>query len=387
MTIHYSAPCLFGLESVLAGEIRRMGGEAVAALDGRVDFSGGIELLARGNLWLRTAERLLVKLGEFPAHTFEELFQGVKALPLEDWIGRQDAFPVKGHCVRSALHSVPDCQKIVKKAAVERLKEKYGVSWFEETGPIHQLRFTILKDRAAIFLDTSGEGLHKRGYRRESGGAPIKETLAAGMLDLAFVKRDTLLADPFCGSGTILIEGALRALGIAPGLRRRFAAEHWRSAPDAVWREERARAVELSNRQPDAKFRAVGYDIDPAMVELTLLNARKAGIADRLSVSRQDVRFFKPPEGAVIVTNPPYGERLLDKETAAAITGTMGKVFTKGKAGYYIISPDENFEAHFGRRANKRRRLYNGMLRCELYSFYPPRPGKQDAGGKPLADR
>ena len=199
MTIHYSAPCLFGLESVLAGEIRRMGGEEVTVLDGRVDFSGGPELLARGTLWLRTAERLFVKLGEFPARSFEELFQGVKGLPLEDWIGRQDAFPVKGHCVRSALHSVPDCQKIIKKAAVERLKGKYGVSWFEETGPIPQLRFTIIKDKAAIFLDTSGEGLHKRGYRRESGGAPIKETLAAGMLDLAFVKADTLLLDPFSG--------------------------------------------------------------------------------------------------------------------------------------------------------------------------------------------
>ena len=373
MTIHYSAPCLFGLESVLAGEIRRMGGEEVTVLDGRVDFSGGPELLARGNLWLRTAERLFVKLGEFPARSFEELFQGVKGLPLEDWIGRQDAFPVKGHSVRSALHSVPDCQKIVKKAAVERLKEKYGVSWFEETGPIHQLRFTIIKDKAAIFLDTSGEGLHKRGYRRESGGAPIKETLAAGMLDLAFVKADTLLVDPFCGLGTILIEGALRALGIAPGLKRRFAAEQWRLVPEAAWREERARAVELSGQRRDAKFRAVGYDIDPEMVSLALGNARKAGIENRLLVSRQDIRRFQPPEGAVIVTNPPYGERLLDKEAAAAITGIMGKVFTKGKAGYYIISPDEAFETHFGRRANKRRKLYNGMLRCELYSFFPPR--------------
>lgn len=376
MTIHYSAPCLFGLESVLAGEIRRMGGEEVTVLDGRVDFSGGVELLARGNLWLRTAERLFVKLGEFPARSFEELFQGVRGLPLEEWIGRQDAFPVKGHSVRSVLHSVPDCQKIIKKAAVERLKEKYGVSWFEEMGPVHQLRFTILKDRAAIFLDTSGDGLHKRGYRRESGGAPIKETLAAGMLDLAFVKRDTLLVDPFCGSGTLLIEGALRALGIAPGLKRRFAAEYWRSVPERVWREERSRAVELSNSHPEAKFRAVGYDLDPAMVELTLQNARKAGIENRLSVSRQDIRRFRPPEGAVIVTNPPYGERLLDKEAAAEITEIMGRVFLKGKAGYYIISPDENFETHFGRRANKRRKLYNGMLRCEFYSYLPPRPAK-----------
>ena len=372
MKIEYIAPCLFGLESVLAGEVKRMGGEDVRVSDGKVEFSGDINLLARANLTLRTAERVLIKLGEFDARSFTELFDGVRALPLEQFIGKKDAFPVKGYALHSALHSVPDCQKIIKKAAVERLHEKYGVSWFEETGPVHQLQFSILRDRAVIMLDTSGAGLHKRGYRKNANEAPIKETLAAGMLDLAFVKKDTQLYDPFCGSGTILIEAALRALNLPAGINRTFAAEKWDALPGSIWKEERARGLDLIRK--DAHFCAFGSDIDRNAVELALDNAHKAGVAERVRIRIRDVKDFKVPETpATVVTNPPYGERLLDIEQARAIEEMMGKVFRRGTTGYYIISPDEEFETHFGRKANKKRKLYNGMLRCNFYMYYGDR--------------
>ena len=375
MEYTYIAPCLFGLESILAGEVRRLGGENVLVSDGRVQFTGPLNMMARANLNLRTAERVLIRLGEFDAHSFAELFDGVRALPLEEFVGKSDAFPVKGYAIHSALHSVPDCQKIIKKAAVERLREKYGVSWFEETGPVHQIQFSIMKDHAVIMLDTSGAGLHKRGYRKNANEAPIRETLASGMLDLAFVKKDTQLYDPFCGSGTILIEGALRALNIPAGIGRGFAAEKWDAVPPHIWKEERARGLDLVRK--DAQFCAFGSDIDRNAFELALDNARKAGVAERVRVRIRDIKEFRVPEtAAVVVTNPPYGERMLDVEQARQIEKTMGRVFKRGLTGYYIISPDEEFEAQFGRRANKIRRLYNGMLRCNFYMYYGDRPKK-----------
>lgn len=372
MEYTYIAPCLFGLESILSGELKRLDAGNVRASDGKVEFTGDLSMLARANLNLRTAERVLIKLGEFDAHTFTELFDGVRALPFEEFIGRQDAFPVKGYSIHSALHSIPDCQKIIKKAAVERLKETYGINWFEETGPVHQIQFSILKDRATILLNTSGAGLHKRGYRKNANEAPIKETLAAGMLDLAFVKKDTQLYDPFCGSGTILIEAALRALNLPAGINRTFAAEKWDALPGSIWKEERARGLDLIRK--DAHFCAFGSDIDRNAVELALDNAHKAGVAERVRIRIRDVKDFKVPETpATVVTNPPYGERLLDIEQARAIEEMMGRVFRRGTTGYYIISPDEEFETHFGRKANKKRKLYNGMLRCNFYMYYGDR--------------
>lgn len=229
--LKYLCPCLFGLESVLSGEIKRLGGEDVQVSDGKVTFYGDFSLLARANLNLRTAERVLVVLGHFAVQSFEDLFQGVKALPLENFIGEKDRFPVKGWSLNSKLASVPDCQAIIKKAAVERLKEKYGISWFEESGSLFQIQFSILKNEATVMLDTTGAGLHKRGYRRDSNEAPIKETLAAGIIDLARVRPDSIFYDPFCGSGTFLIEAAAKALNIAPGINRRFAAEKWPLIP------------------------------------------------------------------------------------------------------------------------------------------------------------
>lgn len=366
----YIAPCMFGLESVLSGEVKRMGGEDVETFDGKVEFSGDYSILARANLTLRTAERVLIKLSEFEAVTFDELFEQTKKIPFEQWIGKHDAFPVKGYSLHSELHSVPDCQKIIKKATVEHLKEKYGISWFEETGAVHQIQFSILKNKVTVMLDTSGAGLHKRGYRKNSNEAPIKETLAAGMIDFARVKSDTVFYDPFCGSGTLLIEAAMKACNIPSGIGRKFACQYWDCIPESVFREERARGLDLIRR--DAKFMGYGSDIDPQSVELALQNANKAKVASKVRIRIRDVKDFSPiSEKGVLVTNPPYGERLLNISEAHDIYKTMGEVFSKNNGlNYYIISPDENFESIFGKKAIKRRKLYNGMLKCQLFMYY-----------------
>jgi len=365
-----TAPCIFGLEGVLGDELRRMGAEEVKVYNGRVDFSGEESMIARANIGSRYAERILIKVGEFKATTFEELFEGVYALPFEDFIRKDDAFPVKGWSIDSMLHSIPDCQSIVKKAVAKRLSLKYGISWFDETGPTVSVRFSLLKDFATITIDTSGEGLHKRGYRKNSNDAPLKETLAAGMCDLARIYPDTQIFDPFCGSGTILIEAALKALNIAPGLRRYFSCERFGFIPEEAFRQERMRAQDLIRH--DVEFRAFGSDIDPKAIELTLQNAQKAGVSKYVSAKIGDVRDFSLPEGrTLVITNPPYGERLLDIKAAEELYSVMGKVFKKetGKK-YYVISPHDDFEKIFSRDADKRRKLYNGMIKCQLYMYF-----------------
>lgn len=367
--IRLCCPCHFGLESVLKYEIQKIGGTDLKVSDGKISFTGDENILARANLCLSTAERVLIELIEFKATTFEELFQGVKAIELERYIGPQDAFPVKGHSLNSALHSVPDCQSIVKKAAVERLKSKYGISWFDENGPTVQIKFSILKDVVSIYLDTSGVGLHKRGYRRNSNAAPIKETLAAGIVDLARVRPDTVVCDPFCGSGTLLIEAALKALKIAPGINRRFAAEKWSCFDSKIWQEERRRAIDNVDRS--AEFHGIGADIDDSAVALTLDNAHKAGIKSRLKIEQADITKFVQPEDSIVICNPPYGERLLELREAEDIYRKMGRVLGKGGSKQsYIISPHEEFEKFFGAEAHKRRKLYNGMIKCQLYMYF-----------------
>lgn len=362
-------PCHFGLESVLKYEITKIGGTDLKVSDGKISFTGDDNILARANLCLSTAERVLIELTEFRASTFEDLFQGVKAIELERFIGRDDAFPVKGYSLDSALHSVPDCQAIVKKAAVERLKEKYGISWFDETGPTVQIKFSILKDIVTIYLDSSGVGLHKRGYRRNSNAAPIKETLAAGIVDLARVRPDSIVCDPFCGSGTLLIEAAMKALKIPVGINRRFAAEKWGCIDSKTWQEERARAIDGVDRS--AGFQAIGFDIDDAAVALTLDNAHKAGIKSRLKIEQADISSFRQPEDSIVICNPPYGERLLELREAESIYRQMGKVLGKGGSRQsYIISPHEQFEHFFGADARKRRKLYNGMIKCQLFMYF-----------------
>lgn len=361
-------PCLFGLESVLKQEIIRLGGEEILASDGRVTFVGDVSMIARANINLRTAERVLVCMGEFHAASFTELFDYTTALPFEQFIGPRDAFPVKGHCLGSKLHSVPDCQSIIKKAVARRLTGKYGIEWFEETGAMYQIRFSIRKDSVSIMIDTSGEGLHKRGYRSHSNIAPIKETLAAGIIDVARVYEDSFLCDPFCGSGTILIEGAMHALRIAPGLRRRFACEDWNVIPRKVFNDERQRAFEQIRR--DATFEAVGYDIDPSAIELTLANAKKAGVEARITAVCQPIdtlAFMR--ERAVIICNPPYGERMLDIKEANELYRAMGKRFGPLDTRAYIISPSDEFEHIYGKPADRRRKLYNGMIKCQLFCY------------------
>ncbi len=362
-------PCHFGLESVLKYEITKIGGTDLTVTDGKITFTGDENILARANLCLSTAERVLIELIEFRAESFEELFQGVRSIELERFIGIDDAFPVKGYSLDSALHSVPDCQSIVKKAAVERLKSKYGVEWFSESGATVQIKFSILKDVVTVYLDTSGVGLHKRGYRRNSNAAPIKETLAAGIVDLARVRPDSIVCDPFCGSGTLLIEAAMKALRIPVGINRRFAAEKWASIPSSVWQEERKRAIDGVDRS--AEFRAIGFDIDDAAVALTLDNAHKAGIKSRIRVEQADISKFVQPEDSIVICNPPYGERLLELREAEDIYRRMGRVLGKGGSRQsYIISPHEQFEQFFGESAKKRRKLYNGMIKCQLYMYF-----------------
>lgn len=368
-SIRLCCPCHFGLESVLKYEITRIGGTELKISDGKISFTGDENILARANICLSTAERVFVELAEFPAKTYEELFQGVRAIELERYISVKNAFPVKGYSLNSTLHSVSDCQSIVKKAAVERLKEKYGISWFEETEAPVQIKFSLLKDICTIYLDTSGVGLHKRGYRRNSNAAPIKETLAAGIIDLARVRPDSIVCDPFCGSGTLLIEAALKALRIAPGINRRFAAEKWQSLDSAIWREERTRAIDNVDRS--AKFQGIGFDIDDSAVALTLDNAHKAGIKSRMKIEQADISKFVQPENSIVICNPPYGERLLELREAEDIYRKMGKVLRKGgDSQSYIISPHEQFEQFFGANAKKRRKLYNGMIKCQLYMYF-----------------
>lgn len=367
--IRLCCPCHFGLESVLKYEIQKIGGTDLRVTDGKISFSGDENIIARANLCLSTAERVLIELIEFRASTFEELFQGVRAAELERYIGEKNAFPVKGYSLNSTLHSVPDCQSIVKKAAVERLGSKYGISWFEETDAPVQIKFSILKDVVSIYLDTSGIGLHKRGYRRNSNAAPIKETLAAGIVDLARIRPDTIVCDPFCGSGTILIEAAFKALKIAPGINRRFAAEKWSCIPSEIWREERSRAIDNVDRT--ASFQAIGADIDDAAVALTLDNTHKAGIKTRLKIEQADITQFRQPEDSVVICNPPYGERLLELREAEDIYKKMGRVLGKGGSRQsYVISPHEQFEQFFGTDASRRRKLYNGMIKCQLYMYF-----------------
>ena len=368
--INLIAPCLFGTESIAADEFRRMGFTDIVTENGRVKLAGDFNMLARANICSRFAERILINVGEFYASTFTELFDGVKALGWEDFIGKDDAFPVNGWSIDSILHSIPDCQSIIKKAIVERLKLKYSVSRFAETGPEYKIRFSIHKNNVTMMIDTSGEGLHKRGYRRNSNAAPLKETLAASMCDLARIYPDTKLLDPFCGSGTLLIEAALMATKTAPGLRRFFAAERFGFIPEKVWREERTRAQDLILHNVD--FSAQGFDIDKNAVELTFENAKKAGVSKYVKAAVADVKDFTPPEErCIIITNPPYGERLLDVKAAEELYTVMGNRFKEGSGRkYYVISPHDEFEKYFGRTADKRRKLYNGMIKCQLFMYF-----------------
>lgn len=369
-TYNLVAPTLFGIESIAAEEFKRLGFNDVLAENGRVLLSGDGNMLARANICSRFAERILINVGQFTAKSFEELFEGTKKLPWENYISRDNAFPVTGSSINSALFSIPDCQSIIKKAIVDRLSTKYGIKWFGETAAECRVKFSILKDTVTLMIDTSGEGLHKRGYRRNSNQAPLKETLAAAMCDLARIFPDTHIYDPFCGSGTILIEAALMATNRAPGLNRYFAAERFDFLDKTVWQQERTRAQD--NIIHNVDFRAQGFDIDKNCIELTLANAKKAGVEKYVKASIGDIKDFNTPdERLLVVTNPPYGERLLDVKAAQDLYRVMGsRFYMKPGKKYFIISPDDEFEKTFGKTADKRRKLYNGMIKCQLFMYF-----------------
>ncbi|MDR0974973.1 MAG: class I SAM-dependent RNA methyltransferase [Ruminococcus sp.] len=363
-----AAPCHFGLESVVKFELQRIGAADINASDGKVTFRGDERMIARANIRLATAERVRILLLESYAGSFSDLIDAVDTIPWEDYIGREDAFQVKGSSLDSTLTSVPKLQATIKKSAAMRLCSRYDMSACPETGAMHQIEFTLRKNTISVYLDTSGDGLHKRGYRKNSNAAPIKETLASGIIDLARIKRAGVVTDPFCGSGTILIESMYKACNIAPGLKRNFAAEKWEIIPRLIWESEReaARADIIS----DSDFHAYGFDYDPESVQLSLDNAKKAGVAAQITVKNADIKNFKQTEG-VIICNPPYGERLLEIREAEKLYRIMGEKFAADREHpAYIISPHEEFEKFFGKKASKKRKLYNGMMKCNLYMYY-----------------
>ena len=364
------APCMFGVEGILADELKRLDIKNVSPENGRVFFEGDENTLATANMFSRTAERVLIVAGRFNAMSFEDLFQAVKKISWEDYIGKDDAFPVTGYSINSNLHSIPDCQAIIKKAIVERLKQCYRVDWFKETGPIHKIRFSIQKDNVVVAIDSSGEGLHKRGYRAHSLVAPIKETLAAAMCYQARIFPDTVLYDPFCGSGTILVEAALIAKNAAPGLKRNFAAERFGDTYKNAFANARTNA--LDSIKQNIEFRGIGTDIAKNAVDLTLENAKKAGVGELITASVKNISDFKiAEERALVITNPPYGERLLEIKEAEELYRIMGTVMPKERGKkYFVICPNDDFESRFGRPADKRRKLYNGMIKCQLYSYF-----------------
>lgn len=369
MTYTAVATCGFGLESVLGFELRHLGFEDVRVQDGRVFFKTDGEGIARANIWLRTAERVLILLGEYPADNFDALFDGAFAADWAAVIGDMDAFPVKGYSMNSKLTSVPACQSIIKKAVVEKLKQQHATRFLPERGREKKIRFALVKDVCTLMLDTSGDGLHKRGYRPLLNEAPIKETLAAGIVDFARIRENSLVADPFCGSGTLLIEAAMRAANIAPGLNRKFAAEHYSFLGEGVF--DKVRKEARAAIRTDISFEAIGSDIDPEAVAIATENAKRAGVSQLVHFHVADARRFWAEPEMIVLANPPYGERLGTPQEVEQLCADFGRAMAAGEQkSAYIISSLPDFERHYGKKATRRRKLYNGMLPCQLFMYF-----------------
>lgn len=373
--IELTAPCHFGLEAVLKREILDLGYEIVKVEDGRVTFRTDLAGIARANLFLRTAERILLKVGTFRATSFDELFEAVKKLPWERYIPKDGKFWVKkASTAKSRLYSAPDIQSIVKKAMVERLKEKYHVSWFTEDGDSYPVRVFILKDQVTVSLDTTGTPLHKRGYRKLVSEAPIRETLAAALLMLTPWNKDRILVDPFCGSGTFLIEAAMMGMNMAPGMNRSFEAENWTGfLPKKTWYDAADEAADLVNY--DVEMDLQGYDKDPQMLRIARENARDAEVDHMIHFQQREVKDLShsKPYG-FIIANPPYGERLEDQETLPLLYQQMKESFDRLDTwSKYVITSYEHTEQYLG-KATKKRKVYNGMIRAEFYQYLGPKP-------------
>ena len=363
------ATCLFGLEHLLGEEIEALGYEKIKTIDGRVSFKGDCEAVALSNVFLRYAERVYISLGSFSCASFEDLYQGTRRLNWGDFIGVNDAFPVKGHAIKSALFSVPDCQSIVKKAVVDNLSEKYGIRYFAEEGIKYQIEFFIFKDEATLMIDTSGVPLHKRGYRREANLAPIRETLAAAIVKTARPREEVLLWDPMCGSGTIAIEAAMMMRNIAPGMKRHFAAEQFPFIDLSLWKNARE---EARDNIVKSNFEVFATDIDKDCIELAKTNAYRAGVLESMRIFEKDARYISAHgRRGTIVTNPPYGERLGTIEEVERLYREIGVHFRSlAPWQIYVITSHEGFERLYGKRADKVKKLYNGMLPCYLYQFF-----------------
>ena len=378
-TIQLVAPCHFGMEEVLKREIYDLGYDITKVEDGRVTFEGDLETICRSNIFLRTAERVMVQIGRFRATTFDELYENMKALPWEDWIPQDGKFWVKkASSVKSKLFSASDIQSICKKAMVDRLKMTYHTDWFKEDGASFPVRIFLLKDEVTVALDTTGDPLHKRGYRTWTSKAPISETLAAALIMLTPWRADRILVDPFCGSGTFLIEAAMMAANIAPGMNRSFTAEAWTHLiPKQMWYDVVEEAEEMVDT--DISCDLQGYDIDPDMIRIARANAKQAGVDHLIHFQQRDVADLKHSKKyGFIITNPPYGERLEDKKDLPALYTTIGQVYRDLDAwSMYLITSYEEAERYIGRKADKNRKLYNGMIRTYFYQFMGPKPPKK----------
>ena len=383
------ATSTFGLEAVVARELQSLGYEPKIIQPGRILFTGDESDICRANLWLRTADRVLVRLDTFEARDFGQLFDRTRALAWEDWFAADAEFPVTGRSVKSQLSSVPACQKIVKKAVVERLKSVHGVEWFAETGPKYSVEVALLNDLAMLTIDTSGPGLHKRGYRPLTGKAPLKETLAAALVLLSVWRPERPLIDPFCGSGTIPIEAALIGRHMAPGLGRTFAAEAWPRVPASLWEAARLHAREAA--QPDLPVRIIGTDVDEGVLGMARFHADKAGVAADIHFQQKTFAELssKRPYGCVIC-NPPYGERLGQSAEALLLHRAMPDIFRRLKTwSFFILTALPDFEAVVGQSATRRRKLYNGRIECTYYQFLGPKParGGKAEGGRRKANK
>ena len=378
-TIQLVAPCHFGMEAVLKREIYDLGYDITKVEDGRVTFEGDLETICRSNIFLRTAERVMVQIGRFRATTFDELYENMKALPWEDWIPQDGKFWVKkASSVKSKLFSASDIQSICKKAMVDRLKMTYHTDWFKEDGASFPVRIFLLKDEVTVALDTTGDPLHKRGSRTWTSKAPISETLAAALIMLTPWRADRILVDPFCGSGTFLIEAAMMAANIAPGMNRSFTAEAWTHLiPKQMWYDVVEEAEEMVDT--DISCDLQGYDIDPDMIRIARANAKQAGVDHLIHFQQRDVADLKHSKKyGFIITNPPYGERLEDKKDLPALYTTIGQVYRDLDAwSMYLITSYEEAERYIGRKADKNRKLYNGMIRTYFYQFMGPKPPKK----------
>ena len=377
--MEWIAPCHFGLESVLKREIQDLGYEIVQVEDGRVTFAGGMDAVCRGNIFLRTAERILLKVGSFRAETFEELFERTKEIPWEEYIPQDGKFWVtKAASVKSRLFSPSDIQSIMKKAMVERLKTRYRIQWFPETGSSYPVRVFLMKDVVTVGLDTTGTSLHKRGYRPVAGKAPIAENLAAALIMLTPWKRDRILIDPFCGSGTFPIEAAMMAANIAPGMNRSFTAESWTNLiPKKSWYEAVNEAQDMIDDNIEADIQ--GYDADGDVLRTARRNAEEAGVSHLIHFQQREVRNLSHPKKyGFIITNPPYGERLEEKETLPRIYKEFGDAFRKLDSwSAYMITSYDDAERYFGKKSDKNRKIYNGMIRTYFYQFSGPKPPRQ----------